>query len=137
MAKNDAKTIAAVNKAIDSYYNTFITDEMANIDPEENDYSYVLESCENALAANPDNPRALYHMAIVSNKAMEYDKAVDYAGKALAKETEAVWISAINFELGSAFQNNSDYDKACEALNKVTEEPFLTRAESKMESICN
>jgi tetratricopeptide (TPR) repeat protein len=137
MAKNDTKTIGRVNAAIDSYYNKYILEEMALVDPEDNDYTYVVEACENALAANPDNPRALYHLAIVSNKSVEYDKAIEYAEKALANETEPVWISAIQFELGSAFQNTADYTKACEALKKVTEEPFLTQAEKKMGTICN
>jgi tetratricopeptide (TPR) repeat protein len=136
-AKNDTKTIEQINGVIDNYYNKFIMDEMEMVDPEENDYTYVVEACQNALAADPDNPRALYHLALVANKNVEYDKAIDYAKQALAHETEPVWISAINFELGSAYQNTADYDQACETLQKVTEEPFLTRAEKKMESICN
>lgn len=136
-AKGDSKTIAAVNEAIDKYYNKYIVEEMAIVDPEDNDYSYVVEACENALAANPDNPRALYHLAIVSNKSSNYTQAVEYAEKALAHESEPVWISAIHFELGSAYQNDNDYTSACEALKKVTEEPFLTRAEQKMGVVCN
>jgi tetratricopeptide (TPR) repeat protein len=136
-AKNDTKTIEQINGAIDNYYNKFIMDEMEMVDPEENDYTYVVEACEKALAADPDNPRALYHLALVANKSVEYDKAIDYAKQALAHETDPVWISAINFELGSAYQNTADYDQACETLQKVTEEPFLSKAEKKMESICN
>ena len=136
-AKNDTKTIEQINSVIDDYYNKFITDEMAAVDPEELDYTYVVEACENALAANPNNPRALYHLALVANKNVEYDKAIEYAEKALQYETEPVWISAINFELGSAYQNTADYDQACETLKKVVEEPFLSQAEKKMESICN
>lgn len=137
LAKNDTKTIDNINEAINSYYNKFIVEEMANVDPEDNDFSYVVEACEKALAANPDNPRALYHLAIVANKGGEYDKAIENAEKALAHETEPVWISAINFELGSAFQNSDDYTRACEVLKKVTEEPFLSRAEQKMGTVCN
>jgi len=136
-AKNDTKTIEQINGVIDDYYNKFITDEMAAVDPEELDYTYVVEACENALAANSDNPRALYHLALVANKNVEYDKAIEYAEKALQYETESVWISAINFELGSSYQNTADYDQACETLKKVMEEPFLSQAEKKMESICN
>lgn len=136
-AKNDTKTIEQINGVIDNYYNKFITEEMEMVDPEENDYTYVVEACENALAANPDNPRALYHLAIVANKSVEYDKAIEYAQQALQNEQEPVWISAINFELGSAYQNTADYDKACETLRKVTEEPFLSRAEKKIGTICN
>ena len=137
-AKNDTKTIERINGTIDSYYNKYITEEMEMVDPEDNDYTYVVEACDNALAANGDNPFALYHLALVANKSSQYDQAIEYAQKALQFETEAVWISAINYELGSAYQGNSAYDEACEALQKVTEEPFLARAEKKIESVgCN
>ena len=135
LAKNDTKTISKINGVIDSYYNTFIKDEYDAVDPEDNDYTYVIEACDNALAANPENARALYYMATVSNKQVEYDAAVNYALQALQFESEAIWLSAINFELGTAYQNSVEYDKACEALKKVMEEPFLTRAEKKIGNI--
>ena len=116
LAKGDAKTVGQINGRIDAYYNKFITEEMEMVDPEDNDYSYVVEACENALGANPDNPRALYHLALVKNKQIQYDAAIDYAMQALQHETEPVWISAINFELGSAYQNSVEYEKACEAF---------------------
>ena len=137
-AKGDTKTVSKVNEVIDSYYNKFITEELEMVDPEENDYSYVVEACENALGANPENPRALYHLALVANKKSESDKAVEYANQALQYEDEAIWISAINFELGTAYQNTDQLDDACEALQKVMDEPFLTRAEKKIANIgCN
>jgi tetratricopeptide (TPR) repeat protein len=138
-AGDKPETVDEINAAIDGYYNKFIMEEMESVDPEENDYTYVIEACDKALAANPGNPRALYHMALIKNKEVEYDAAIDYALKALEHETDPVWISAINFELGQAYQNTVEYEKACEALKKVVEEPFLSRAEKKMESIpgCN
>jgi lipopolysaccharide biosynthesis regulator YciM len=139
LAKNDEETLSDISEKIDGYYNKFIMEEMSMIDTEEPDYEYVIEACENALAANENNPRALYHMALISNKNIEYDAAIDYALKALESESDPVWLSAINFELGSAYQNSVEYDKACESLKKVTEEPFLSRAEKKMSSLtgCN
>jgi len=139
MAKDDSKTVSQINEAVDDYYNKFILEEIENVDPEDNDYTYVIEASEKALHANPENPRALYHMALVKNKQIEYDQAIEYALKALQYETDPVWISAINFELGHAYQNTAEYDKACEILSKVMEEPFLSRAERKLESIpgCN
>jgi tetratricopeptide (TPR) repeat protein len=135
MAKNDTKTIDKINGVIDSYYNKFIMEEVGAIDPEENDYTYVVEACENALAVNPNNPRALYNLAMVSNKTEQSEQAIEYA---LLYEKETIWISAINFELGSAYQSTKQYDEACEALQKVTEDPFLARAEKKIENVgCN
>jgi tetratricopeptide (TPR) repeat protein len=139
LAKGDSKTVDQINGRIDAYYNKFITEEMEMVDPEDNDYSYVVEACEIALGANPENPRALYHLALVKNKQVEYDAAIDYALQALQHETDPVWISAINFELGSAYQNTVEYEKACETFKKVVEEPFLSRAEKKMANLtgCN
>lgn len=139
IAKDDTETVEQITEKIDDYYNRFITEEMEMLDPEEPEYDYVIEACEDALAANPDNPRALYHLALISNKQIEYDTAIEYALKALENESDPVWRSAIQFELGSAYQNTADYEKACEALGKVVEEPFLTRAEKKMGSVpgCN
>ena len=135
-AKGDTKTINKVNGVIDSYFNKFINEEMEMVDPEEKDYSYVAEACEKALAANPNNPRALYNLAVVSNKSEQYEQAIGYAEKALLSEKEAVWISAINFELGLAYEDTQMYDLACAAMKNVTEEPFLTKAERKVTDLC-
>jgi len=135
MSKNNTKAIEQINGVIDSYYNKFIMEEVGAIDPEENDYTYVVEACDNALAANPNNPRALYNLAMVSNKSDQSEKAIEYAQKALQYEKETIWLSAINFELGSAYQSTKQYDEACEALQKVTEDPFLTRAEKKIDIV--
>jgi tetratricopeptide (TPR) repeat protein len=131
-AKNDTKTVDEINQVINEYYDKIIKDEFEAVDPEDNDYTYVIEACENALAANEKNPRALYYLALVHNKMVEYDAAIDYAQKALEYETNPVWISAIYYELGYAYQNIVEYDKACEALKKVVEEPFRAQAERKM-----
>lgn len=134
-ADGDAKTIETVNGVIDSYYNSIIKEEFDMVDPEDNDYTYVVEACENALAANPENPRAFYFLATVNNKNNEFDAAIENALKGLQYETEPVYISGLNFELGSAYDDTDEYDKACEALKKVMEEPFLTRAEKKLATI--
>jgi tetratricopeptide (TPR) repeat protein len=136
-AKGDTKTIDKVNGVIDSYYNKFITEEMEMVDPEENDYTYVTEACENALGANPNNPRALYHLALVSNKNSQYESAISYAQKAVQNEKDPVWASAANYELGLAYDKSSNYEKACEAYRLVTEDPFLSKAEKKMVDICD
>lgn len=138
-ANNDMETVEKINKTINDYFNQVIREEIEYVDPEDNDYTYVIEACENALAANEKNPRALYYLALAHNKMIEFDAAIDYALKALEYETDPVWISAINYELGHAYQNIVEYEKACDALKKVKEEPFASRAERKMGTIpgCN
>ncbi len=135
LAKNDAKSLASINKGVDSYYNGIIKEEFDAIDTEDPDYEYVMEAANNALNANPNNPRALYYMAAVSNKNIEYDPAIEYALKGLQFETETIFISALNLELGHAYQNSAEYEKACDALKMVSEDPFLSKAEKKMSNI--
>jgi tetratricopeptide (TPR) repeat protein len=135
LAKNDTKTLGNINKAVDGYFNTIIKEEFEAIDPEEPDYEYVFEACDNALNANPDNARAYYYKASIYNKQGDNGQAIEAALKGLASETDPMWISALNLELGSGYQNTSEYDKACEALKQVTEDPFLTKAEKKIGSI--
>ncbi len=135
LAKNDTKTLATINQAVDGYFNTIIKEEYEAIDPEEPEYEYVIEACENALNANPENARAYYYMASTYNKQSEYEQAIEAALKGLASETDPIWVSALNLELGSSYQNTNEYDKACEVLKLVVEEPFLTKAEKKIGSI--
>ena len=138
LAKNDTKTIGTINQAVDGYFNGIIKEEYEAIDPEEPEYEYVFEACENALNANPENARAYYYMASLYNKQAEYDQSIEAALKGLASETDPIWVSALNLELGSAYNKTSEYDKACEVLKLVVEEPFLTKAEKKIGSIgCN
>jgi len=134
-AKNDTRTIEKINGVIDSYFNKIITEEYDMVDPEDNDYTYVIEACENALGANPENPRAFYYLAAVNNKSNQYDVAIENASKGLQYEKESVFISALNFELGTAYQNTDELDKACEVLQKVVDDPFLDRAEKKIANI--
>jgi tetratricopeptide (TPR) repeat protein len=135
LAKNDTKTLGNINKAVDGYFNAIIKEEFEAIDPEEPEYEYVFEACDNALNANPDNARAYYYKASIYNKQGDNGQAIEAALKGLASETDPMWISALNLELGSGYQNTSEYDKACEALKQVTEDPFLTKAEKKIGSI--
>ena len=134
-AKNDMETVEEINKVINDHFNKIIKEEMEMVDPEDQDYTYVIEACESAIAANPENPRAYYYLALVHNKEIKYDAAIEYAQQALEYETDPVWRSAIYYELGHAYQNVVEYDKACNALQQVVEEPFLSRAERKMGTI--
>lgn len=135
LAKNDTKTLETINLAVDGYFNTLIQEEFDAIDPEEPEYEYVFEACEKALDANPENARAYYYMASIYNKQVEYDQAIEAALKGLASETDPIWVSALNLELGTGYQNTAEYDKACDALKQVTEDPFLARAEKKIANV--
>ncbi|MEX0986878.1 MAG: tetratricopeptide repeat protein [Bacteroidales bacterium] len=128
----DDEVIKDVNSAINSYYKELIEEELMMMDPEEADYTYLLDICDEAIAANDKNSYAYWQAAAAKNKMVEYDEAITYAEKAVAYETDPVLLSALYFELGSAYQNTIRYTDACEAYNRITEEPFFTRAEKRM-----
>ena len=132
--KGDEKVINAVNAKINSYYIGLIDEELMMIDPEEPDYSYLVDICDQALEANEKNAFAAYNAISAKNKDVQYDAAIEYVVNITQYEDEidANLLSAIYYELGIAYQNSVMYKEACAAYEKVTEEPFFTKAENKM-----
>ncbi|HKK61849.1 MAG TPA: tetratricopeptide repeat protein [Bacteroidales bacterium] len=132
ISENDQKLINDVNSAIDGYFRGLIEEELMMIDPEVPDYTFLIDICDEAIEANETNGYAYWQAAMAYNKMVEYDTAIEYAEKGVEVETDPIMLSAIYYELGQAYQNTVRYEDACEAYNKVTEEPFLTKAEKKM-----
>lgn len=132
LAKEDMDVVNDINKVIDGYYNPFILEEVDNIDPEEADYTYLYEACDNALAANPANGLAAWKAAAAKNKEVLYDEAIAYIEPVVENVDDSMLSSALYYELGIAYQNTVRYKEACEAYNNVTEDPFFTKAEKKM-----
>lgn len=132
--KGDEKVLKSVNAKINSYYNALIEEELMMIDPEEADYTYLIDICDEAIEANEKNAVAYYNAASAKNKEVQFDAAIEYALKGLEFEAdiEPIWLSALYYELGIGYHNTVKYKEACEAYNKVTEEPFFTKAENKM-----
>lgn len=130
--EGDEKIVDNINSAINGHYRELIEEELMMIDPEEADYTFLLDICEEAIEANNKNGYAYWQAASAYNKMVDYDTAIEYAEQGVAVETDPILLSALYYELGQAYQNTVRYDDACEAYNKVTEEPFTTRAEKKM-----
>lgn len=132
--KGDAKVIDAINSKLNSYYHGLIDEELMMIDPEEADYSYMVDICDQALEANEKNAFAAYNAVRAKNKEIQYEEAIVYGKNIIQfeEEIDANLLSAIFYELGMAYQNSVMYNEACAAYEKVTEEPFFTKAENKM-----
>ncbi len=130
--EGDEEVVDDINSAINGHYRELIEEELMMIDPEEADYTFLLDICEEAIEANENNGYAYWQAASAYNKMVEYDSAIEFAKKGVSVETDPVLLSALYYELGMAYQNTVRYADACEAYNKVTEEPFTTRAEKKM-----
>jgi tetratricopeptide (TPR) repeat protein len=130
--KGDEKFIAGINAAIDDYYRGLIEEELMMMDEEDPDFTFLIDICDQAIAANDKNGYARWQAASASNKTVEYDSAIEYAAKGVEYESDPILLSALYYELGQSYQGNVMYQEACEAYNMVTDEPFFTKAEKKL-----
>ncbi len=131
----DTKTVDLAQTRLGAYYISQGNLDMADVDAEDPDYSYAVESFEKAVSFNPAAADANYMLAVIWNKENEFDKAVESCKKALVSETDETKIAAINYELGNAYFNSAEYTLACEAFNKAMVGPFTDQAQSKKEKI--
>ncbi|MFZ5942044.1 MAG: tetratricopeptide repeat protein [Bacteroidota bacterium] len=137
--KGDNELIKEINTTIDNYFNPMIFEALQNVDEEDQDYSDVVDACEQAIDANETNPTAYYVLCLVNNKEIEYDAAIEYGEKAATYETDENKLALINFELGVAYQATVQYEKACEAFNKAMVGDLIEKVEKKKLNVpgCN
>ena len=62
----------------------------------------------------------------------DYDKVIELGEAAAALQTDPEDVSAVYFNLGSAYNGKEMKDKAVDALKKVTAEPYLTPAKAAL-----
>jgi len=131
----DTKTVELAQTRMGAYYTNLGNLDMADVDPEDADYSAPIASFEKAVSYNDAAADAYYMLAVIYNKTIEFDKAIENASNALKSETDATKIAAINYELGLAYVGNTEYTLACEAFNKALVGPFAEKAQSKKEKV--
>jgi tetratricopeptide (TPR) repeat protein len=138
-AGGDQKTVDLAQTRLGSYYINMGNMNLAEVDPEDVDYSPAITSFEKAISYNPSATDAYYTLAVIWNKSNEFDKAIEYGKKAVAIETDATKIAAINYELGIGYFGNADYPMACEAFNKAMIGQLAEKAQAKKEKVpgCN
>jgi len=134
-AANDAKTVETAQNRLGAYYVNQGNMDLADVDPEDVDYTDAISSFEKAISFNPAASDAYYMLAVIWNKSNEFDKAIQNAKKALESETDATKIAAGNYELGVGYIGIAEYDLACEAINKAMVEPFYDKAVAKKEKV--
>ncbi len=137
--KNDAKTLEDAQNALGGYFVDQGNMELEDVDPEMEDFSYAIDAFEKAVEYDPDNSNAHLKLAMIYNRMIEYDQAIEHGKKALETETDEMKIAAINYELGNAYTGTAQYDKACEAYNNAMIDAFEERAAAKKEKVpgCN
>ncbi len=137
--EGDNDLINEMNIMIDNYFNPMIFDALSSLDPEDPNYTDVVDACNAAISANDQNATAYYVLCLINNRMIEYDDAIEAGTKAAKYETDETKLSNIYYELGLSYIGNAEYEKACEALNKVTAGDSVEKAEKKKSSVpgCN
>ena len=136
-AASDVKTAEIAQKKLSSYYINIGNNDLAEVEAENPDFSFAIKDYEKAISYDPKATDAYYTLAVIYNKKMEFDKAVQNGLKALENETVDVKIAAINYELGVAYINTAEYPKACDALNKAMVGPIAEKAQARKAKVPN
>jgi tetratricopeptide (TPR) repeat protein len=134
-AAGDTKTVEQAKIKMGLFYINRGNQDLADVDPEDEDFTPAIESFEKAISYNPAASDAYYMLSMIWNKNNEFDKAIENAKKGLESETDANKIAALNYELGNAFFGNAEYELACEALNKAMVGSFSEKAQAKKEKV--
>lgn len=90
-----------------------------------------------ALKYSQSSPNTFYLLALANNKLKKWNATIDAAQKALLLEgTDA---SALNFELGKAFEGKGSAANACAAYKKVITGPNVAAAKFQIKEVlkCN
>ncbi len=135
---DDPKAVELAQETLARFYVNRGDAELSKLDPAAEDFTSIIPAYEKAIKYNPANTMANYKLALIHNRLIEYDKAIEYAKKALETATAEMEIAAINFELGEAYSGTVEYDLACEAYSKAAVGALEEKAAARKERIkCN
>ncbi len=127
----DDKTTAAATKMLkDHYLNA------GKLAFKDENYEESIKNFEKSCEYDPEDPDPYYITCVIYGKQGEFEKAVEYGLKA-AQYEEADDQAKIWYELGNAYMNLVEYDKACDAFSKAMVEPYLNTVKHKMENVLN
>ena len=128
-ASGDERTTDAANKTLKDYYMN-----EGKLAFKDDDYDKALQNFETSNRYDSSDAESYYLCCVVYGKKGDFDKAVELGLKALqyekADDQAKIW-----FELGGAYTNLVEYDKACDAYSKAMVDPYLETARYKMENV--
>lgn len=86
-----------------------------------------------ALDYTQSSPNIYYLLAVANNKLNKWDATIEAAQLGLA--VEGADISALNFQLGKAYESKGDSAKACASYKKVTGGPNVAAAAFQVKEV--
>ncbi len=130
-ASGDDQTTAAAKKTLkDHCLNA------GKIAFKEENYEEAIKQFEASYAYDSEDPDPYYITCVIYGKQGEFEKAVEYGLKAAMYE-DADDQAKIWYEVGNAYMNLVEYDKACDAYSKALVEPYLNTVKHKMDNVLN
>ena len=132
---DDEKTVEMAVTRISRYYAEIGDMELEAMDEFDEDYSFAIEFFKKAIGYDPVHPDANYKLAIIYNKMIEYDLAIEHGNVALTNETDPIKIAAIHLELGYSYSNTAQYDLACASYKNALVGPIEEVALRRMERL--
>lgn len=130
--KSAAKKVASSKEAAQKM---FEAKAAAELQIEHNTEAIAL--LNNALKYSQTSHNSFYLLALANNKLRKWDATIEAAQKALV--LEGADASALNFELGKAFEGKGSAASACAAYKKVTNGPNVEAAKFQIKEVlkCN
>ncbi len=128
-SSGDEKTTEAATKTLkDHYMNS------GKLAFKDEDFDKALECFETSNKYDAEDPEAYYLACVIYGKKGEFEKAVESGMRAAQYEKEEgqakIW-----YEVGNAYVNLVEYDKACTAFTRALVEPYLNTVKYKMENV--
>jgi tetratricopeptide (TPR) repeat protein len=130
-ASGDDKTAEAATKILKDH---FVNSGKLAFKDEK--WEEAISNFESSFKYDAEDAEPYYLICVIYGRQGDFEKAIEYGTKALEYEEEDVDRQArIYYELGNAYVNLVEYDKACEAFKKCLVEPYTASVKHKMDNV--
>ena len=127
----DDKTVEAATKILkDNFVNA------GKLAFKDENYADAISNFEASFKYDAEDPEPYYLICVIHGRQGEFEKALEAGTKALEYEQDDDK-AKIYYEMGNAYVNLVEYDKACAAFQNCLVEPFTASVKHKMENVLN
>ena len=130
-AAGDETTAAAATKILKDHF--VYAGKMAY---QAEKYDEALANLESSFKYDAENAESYYLIAVIHGKKKDFEETVEFGLKALEYEEDDVNKKAkIYYEIGMAYTELKQIDKACDALGNALVEPYTSSVKHNMENV--
>jgi tetratricopeptide (TPR) repeat protein len=127
----DEKTVAAATKILkDGFVNA------GKLAFKDENYADAISNFESSFKYDPEDAEVYYLICVCHGRLGEFEKAVESGTKALEYEEDDVDKKArVYYEMGNAYVNLVEYDKACAAFKNCLVEPYTASVQHQIDNV--